>query len=133
MVVWSRHQGCVSQPNSTKSRGKTLQRNMFRLNGRRIIVAALAGLAVSGGVAQAASVSTTGSKAWNSGTHLAVQDTKADGANAYANWNQSTGNRIETSGGYGSTNEVFLTTLTSFRACRNLSANPDNCSSWVSP
>lgn len=29
--------------------------------------------------------------------------------------------------------DVSLTTLQNFRACRDLSANPDNCSSWVTP
>lgn len=97
------------------------------------LAAILLALAASGGVAQAASVSTTGAKAWNSGTHLTVQDTKADGDNAYANWNDSTGNRITTSGGIGSTADVFVTTLTDFRACRDVPTYPDNCSSWVSP
>ena len=90
-------------------------------------------LAVSGGVAQAASVATTGSKAWNSGTHLAVQDTQADGDNAFTNWNSSGNNRTQTTGGLGSTADVYLTTLSNFRACRDRNNVPDNCSSWVSP
>jgi hypothetical protein len=101
--------------------------------GGRTVGAALLLLAVSGGVAQAASVSTTGSKAWNSGTHLAVQDTLADGHNAYTNWNSNTNNRTQTSGGYLSTADASLTTLSNFRACRDISGQPDNCSSWVTP
>jgi hypothetical protein len=81
----------------------------------------------------AASVSTTGSKAWNSGKHLTVQDTKTDGANAYTNWNGSTNNRVQTTGGNGSTAGVTLSSLSNFRACRDQSNWPDNCSSWVTP
>ena len=102
-------------------------------HGGKAFAATLIVVGALGGVAQAASVSTTGSKAWNSGFHLAVQDTKADGASAYTNWNSSSNNRIQTTGGYGSTADVSLTTLQNFRACRDLSANPDNCSSWVTP
>lgn len=97
--------------------------------GRRVIGTVAVALALSGGVAQAASVSVTGSKAWNSGTHLAVQDTKTDGRDAYANWNGSSNNRVQTSGGNGSTADVYLTTLTSFRACVDISGAPDACSS----
>lgn len=101
--------------------------------GRKTLGATLLIFAVSGGVAQAASVSTTGSKAWNSGTHLAVQDTLSDSKNAYTNWNSSSNNRTQTTGGLGSTSEVFLSTLSNFRACRDVSGSPDNCSSWVTP
>ena len=106
---------------------------MLKTRGRRAIGVTVLILAVSGGVAQAASVSTTGSKAWNSGTHLAVQDTLNDSANAYTNWNSSSNNRTQTTGGYGSTADVSLSTLSNFRACRDLPAAPDNCSSWVTP
>jgi hypothetical protein len=110
--------------------------SMLRVRGSRgckTVGAALLIFVVSGGVAQAASVSTTGSYAWNSGLHLAVKDTLADGRNAYANWNSSSNNRVQTSGGNGSTNDVSLSSLSNFRACRDVSGAPDNCSSWVSP
>lgn len=116
-------------PGTVVSMAKASRSNL----GRKTLGATMLILAVSGGVAQAASVSTTGAKAWNSGTHLAVQDTLSDGNNAYTNWNSNTNNRTQTTGGLGSTSDVSLTTLTSFRACRDRNNYPDNCSSWVSP
>ena len=100
---------------------------------RKVLCVSLLVAAVSGGVAQAASVSTTGSRASNVGSTLTVTDTKAEGDNAYANWNSNSANRITTSGGLNSTNSI-TTALTNFRACRDQgSFNPDNCSSYVSP
>ncbi|GLY19392.1 hypothetical protein Kisp01_64060 [Kineosporia sp. NBRC 101677] len=94
-------------------------------------------LTVSGGIAQAASVSTTGSKAWNSGTYgrtLNVEDTQSEGDAAYANWNSSGNNRIQTASGKGNTASIKVNPLNNFRACRDQgSLNPDNCSSWVTP
>ena len=101
---------------------------------RTLVGASLLTLTVSGGIAQAASVSTTGSTASNSGRTITVKDTKAEGDNAYANWNNSGGNRVTTSGGNGSTASVTPSTLTDFRACRDQGTfNPDNCTSYVTP
>lgn len=94
-------------PGTVVSMAKASRSNL----GRKTLGATMLILAVSGGVAQAASVSTTGAKAWNSNTN----------------------NRTQTTGGLGSTSDVSLTTLTSFRACRDRNNYPDNCSSWVSP
>lgn len=101
--------------------------------GRKTLGTALLIFAISGGVAQAASVSTEGSRASNSGRTLTVTDTKVDGDNAYANWNSSSNNRVQTTGGYGSTATVTPSSLSNFRACRDQNNWPDNCSSWVSP
>ena len=99
-----------------------------------VLVGVVMFAALSAGAAQAASVSTTGSTAWNSGNTLTVQDTKAEGDAAYANWNGNTHNRVQTTGGNGSTNSVTPGSLSNFRACRDQGTfNPDNCSSWVSP
>jgi hypothetical protein len=102
--------------------------------GTKILVGAALVIAFSASAAHAASVSTTGSKASNSGNTLTVTDTRADGDDAYANWNRSGHNRVQTSGGINSTAQVTPGSLTSFRACRDQgSLNPDNCSSWVGP
>jgi hypothetical protein len=108
----------------------------MRISGKRsskALAVLLLAFAVSGGVAQAVTVSTTGAKAGNNVLILKAEDTKADGYNAYANWNNTGGNRVETSGGYGSTNSVKTQSLTSFRACRDVKNDVDNCSSWVIP
>lgn len=75
-----------------------------------------------------------GSKAWNSGKLLTVQDTVTEGDAAYTNWNGSGANRLTTNGGQWSTQSITVSPLNNFRACRDQGSwNPDNCSSWVSP
>lgn len=102
--------------------------------GRRILATTIVLVAFSGVAAQAASVSTTGSTAWNSGGTLTVKDTKAEGDAAYANWNRTGANRVTTNGGNGSTASVHVNPLQNFRACRDQGSwNPDNCTSWVTP
>lgn len=124
-----------SQMNISSIRYERIVLRMLSRGSRcgKALGATLIFLALSGGVAQAATVATTGSAAWNSGKKLTVADTQADGNSAYANWNGSTGNRVQTSGGAGTSVSVTPSTLTSFRACRDKSALPDNCSSWVAP
>lgn len=100
---------------------------------RRIIGATLALTFLSAGIAEAASVSTTGSTASNVGNTLTVKDTVWENDRAYANWNSSGSNRV-TVGGDGQSASVTPGTLSNFRACRDQgSLNPDNCSSYVSP
>lgn len=100
---------------------------------RRIIGAAAVLTLLSAGAAQAASVSTTGSTASNSGRTLTVTDTKYESDLAYANWNSSGSNRV-TVPRDGASSSVTPSTLNNFRACRDQgSLNPDNCSSYVSP
>lgn len=102
--------------------------------GRKVVGSTMLFVALAGGVAQAASVGTAGSVATNNGNTLTVQDTRADGDNAYANWNSSGANRVTTSGGNGSTATVTPSVLNNFRACRDQgSLNPDNCTTYVRP
>lgn len=103
-------------------------------NGRKVLVGAAMLVALSGAVAQAALVETTGSRAWNSGNVLTVLDTVAEGDAAYTNWNGTGSNRLTTNGGRGSSQSITVSSLSNFRACRDQGSwNPDNCSSWVSP
>jgi hypothetical protein len=88
---------------------------------------------LSTGIAEAASVSTTGSTASNSGRTLTVRDTVFENDEAYANWNSSGHNRIQVAGD-GQSASTTPGTLSNFRACRDQgSFNPDNCSSYVTP
>jgi hypothetical protein len=103
-------------------------------NKRNTILAAFFVAALSGGVAQAAIIENSGAKASNEGNTLTVKDLKADGDDAYANWNYSGANRVTTSGGMGATASVTVSPLTSFRACIDQgSLNPDNCTSYTQP
>lgn len=104
------------------------------MRGGKLLGVALFALAVSGGVAQAASVKTPGAWAYNKGSTLYAQDIAEDGDSAYANWNKNKHNRIQTQGGDGSATSVeVIEGLKRFRACRDVSHWPDNCSSWVEP
>lgn len=114
----------------------TISNSPRRRYGRKVIGGALLLVAVTGGVAQAASVSTTGSTASNSGRTITVSDTANDGDSVYTNWNSSGYNRAETNisaGDRGNYVRVTPGTLSNFRACRNRTAYADDCSSYVRP
>lgn len=106
---------------------------MITSNARKVVGGVMVAMMLTGGVAHAASVATTGATASNVGRTLTIRDTQADGSNAYANWNSSDRNRVQTSGGNGSTATVTPSVLNNFRACRDRNNLPDNCSSYVSP
>jgi hypothetical protein len=91
--------------------------------------------------AASTTLTTTGARAtYNSSNHvLTVCDTKRDGWNAYAWWNHGTStatptNRIETSRGNGTCDSHAIpggSSVITFRACRDVRNNPDNCSGWA--
>lgn len=81
-----------------------------------------------GGSAAFASAGVFGAFASNSGSTLTIKDTRDDGRNAYTNWNGSSTNRTETSGGINSTSSVTVSPLSNYRACVNISGGPDSCS-----
>jgi hypothetical protein len=111
--------------------------NPMNLKNKRNALIAVGMLAtLSGGVAQATSIQRSGALAHNwSGRHtLTIEDTRAEGDNAYANWNGSSANRVTTSGGLGATNAVTVASLDSFRACIDQGSwNPDECTDYTNP
>lgn len=101
---------------------------------RSIIGIALTTAALSvGATSYAASVSVTGATASNSGNNLSIHDTKCDGYEAYANWNSSSGNRVQATGGCYVLKSITVSPLNNFRACVDKPSGPDTCSSWVTP
>lgn len=129
--------------------GGRIEGTKGRMRGRVTIAAGVVGLLVLAMAAPAwasATVSTTGSSVhYDSPSNvLSVSDTLADGESAYALFcwgNTSTKSscdnprRRENFDGAGSTVRFLLSPSGNsnivFRACRNVTAWPDNCSSYV--
>ena len=61
---------------------------------------------------------------------LNVNDSKCDSRYAYGNWNGSTSNRLENRSGCNTTVWKAGLGISSLRACTNINAWPDSCSSW---
>lgn len=83
-----------------------------------------------GGPPAFASAGVFGAFASNSGSTLTIKDTRNDSRNAYTNWNGSSNNRTETSGGINSTASVTVPSLSNYRAYVNISGGPDSCSAY---
>ncbi len=105
-----------------------------RVMGRSLKILAASALitAVSSGVAAAFVSNGDGAYAYNSGNTLTVVDSEDDGHAAYANWNGTGSNRIQTTGGSGSSESITVGNLVNYRACIDQGTfNPDNCSGYV--
>lgn len=101
---------------------------------RSIICVAVITSALSiGATSYAASVSVTGATASNSGNTLSIHDTRCDGYEAYANWNSSSNNRVQATGGCYVLKSITVSPLNNFRACVDKPGGPDTCSSYVTP
>jgi hypothetical protein len=77
--------------------------NHMKLTKKRNALIAVAFIAaLSGGAAQASIVwEGDAARAYNNGNTLVIDDTKADGDNAYANWNHDEASRVTATGGDG--------------------------------
>lgn len=125
--------------------GNAGKRPRWRRVSMTTAVVGLLVLAMAAPAWASATVSTTGSRAsYDSPSNvMSVSDTLADGETAYALycWSNSSSQtscssprRLENFDGAGSTVRFLLSPAGSrivFRACRNVTLAPDNCSSYV--